>query len=319
VTSTALVLRRDDRLACRAWIQRHSKSFFLSSLLLPARVRQASWALYAFCRRADDAVDAGDASDAGDHAALARVESLRRRLDAVYAGRGADDAIDRAFGAVVQRYGIDRALPEELLAGMEMDARGAVYETDGDLLRYCFRVASTVGLMMTRVMGASDDAAYLRAADLGVAMQLTNIARDVGEDARRGRVYLPRTLLARVGLDGRSLAGADAATAPMRAAVQALLERAAAHYRAADAGIALLPRDCRLAIASSRRIYAAIGDAIAANGYDSITRRAYVTLGGKLRLVAGALPIVWSRPKPAPAGPADDELAPLVRAAGLPG
>lgn len=312
MTSTALVVSRDDRLACRAWIQQHSKSFFLSSLLLPARVRQASWALYAFCRRADDAVDENA------NGALARVESLRRRLAAVYAGGGGDDAIDRAFGAVVRRYGIDRALPEELLAGMEMDARGAVYENDDDLLRYCFRVASTVGLMMTRVMGASDDAAYLRAADLGVAMQLTNIARDVGEDARRGRVYLPRTLLAEVGLDGRTLASADVATAPMRAAVERLLLRAAAHYRAADAGIPLLPRDCRLAIASSRRIYAAIGDAIAANGYDSITRRAYVTLGGKLRLVAGALPFVWSRPRPSLIGPADDTLAPLVRAAGLP-
>ncbi|HEX4456443.1 MAG TPA: phytoene/squalene synthase family protein [Polyangia bacterium] len=315
MTSTALVLTRDDRLACRSWIQRHSKSFFLSSLLLPARVRQASWALYAFCRRADDAVDAGDV---GPRGALARVESLRRRLDAVYAGRAGDDPIDRAFGAVVERYGIDRALPEELLAGMEMDARGATYADDGELLRYCFRVASTVGLMMTRVMGASDDAAYLRAADLGVAMQLTNIARDVGEDARRGRVYLPATLLDEVGLDGRALANADAATAPMRAAVKALLARAEAHYRAADVGIPLLPRDCRLAIASSRRIYAMIGDAIAANGYDSITRRAYVTLGGKLRLVAGALPIVWSRPLPPTIGPADGALAPLVRAAGLP-
>ncbi len=236
MTSTALVLSRDDRLACRSWIQRHSKSFFLSSLLLPARVRQASWALYAFCRRADDAVDALGESQRG---ALARVESLRRRLDAVYGGRAAadaPDAIDRAFGAVVRRYGIDRALPEELLAGMEMDARGAVYENDDDLLRYCFRVASTVGLMMTRVMGASDDAAYLRAADLGVAMQLTNIARDVGEDARRGRVYLPKTLLDDVGLDARALLNADAATAPMRAAVQRLLARAAAHYRAADRG-----------------------------------------------------------------------------------
>ena len=324
MTSTALVLSRHDRLACRSWIQRHSKSFFLSSLLLPARVRQASWALYAFCRRADDAVDAIEDVDQSQRGALARVESLRRRLDAVYAGRAADDAhdapdaIDRAFGAVVRRYGIERALPEELLAGMEMDARGAVYEDDGDLLRYCFRVASTVGLMMTRVMGTSDDAAYLRAADLGVAMQLTNIARDVGEDARRGRVYLPQTLLADVGLDGRTLANANAATAPLRAAVQRLLAQAAAHYRAADVGIPLLPRDCRLAIASSRKIYAAIGDAIAVNGYDSITRRAYVTLGGKLRLVASALPIVWSRPLPPIVGPADDVLAPLVRAAGLP-
>src|SRR5205823_5634185 len=127
VSTTALVLSREDRLACRAWIQRHSKSFFLSSLLLPARVRQAAWALYAFCRRADDAVDEEAAGG------LARVESLRRRLERVYSGRADDDAIDRAFAAVVARHDLPRALPEALLAGMEMDARGTRYDNDDEL------------------------------------------------------------------------------------------------------------------------------------------------------------------------------------------
>ena len=317
MSSTALVLARDDRLACRAWMKRHSKSFFLSSLLLPARVRQAAWALYAFCRRADDAVD-GDVTGA---AAERRVEAMRRRLEQVYAGRADDDPIDRAFAAVVARHALPRALPEALLDGMEMDARGAAYDDDDDLYRYCFRVAATVGLMMTRVMGAAADVAYLRAADLGVAMQLTNIARDVGEDARRGRVYLPRALCDAVGLDPRTLAGAGAATPPLRAAVRSLLGRAEAHYRAADRGVPLLPRDCRFAIASSRRIYAAIGDAIAANGYDSITRRAYVTLPGKLWRVAAALPALLSTAgarERESTGPADAQLRPLVRAVGLP-
>jgi phytoene synthase len=313
MSETALALRRDDRVACRAWIQRHSKSFYLSSLLLPARVRQASWALYAFCRRADDAVDVE--GDGG----LERVARLRRRLDEVYAGRAADDAIDRAFAAVVERHHIPRALPDELLAGMEMDARGTLYETDAELLRYCFRVASTVGLMMTRVMGCARDVAYLRAADLGVAMQLTNIARDVGEDARRGRVYLPRALCDAVGLDARTLvAGASAATAPLRAAVRALLARAAGHYAAADAGVPLLPRDCRFAIASSRHIYAAIGDAVARNGYDSMTRRAYVSLPGKLARVVRALPALFAAAPASSTGPADAALAAWIHAVGLP-
>ncbi len=312
MTTSALVLRPDDRLACRAWIQRHSKSFFLSSLLLPARVRQASWALYAFCRRADDAVDEQAAGG------LERVARLRRRLDEVYAGRAADDPIDRAFAAVVERHQIARALPEELLAGMEMDARGVTYETDEQLLRYCFRVAATVGLMMTRVMGCRAEVAYLRAADLGVAMQLTNIARDVGEDARRGRVYLPRTLCNAVGLDPRGLPTAARASEPLKAAVRTLLERAAAHYRSADAGVPLLPRDCRFAIASSRRIYAAIGDAVAANGYDSIAQRAYVSLPGKLALLLRALPSLFAAAPATSVGPADAQLAPWIRAVGLP-
>jgi phytoene synthase len=297
---SALVLARDDRLACRAWIQRHSKSFFLSSLLLPARVRQASWALYAFCRRADDAVDEVEAGG------LARVASLRARLERVYAGRADDDPIDRAFSAVVEKHAIPRALPEALLGGMEMDAHGTRYASNEELLVYCFRVAATVGLMMTRVMGASDDVAYLRAADLGVAMQLTNIARDVGEDERRGRVYLPAAIL-------------DGVAGDRRAAVRAILAGADAHYRAADRGVPLLPADCRFAIASARNIYSAIGEAIAKNGYDSVSRRAYVSLPRKLWLVARALPARFSSPSNAHApGPADDGLRALIRAVGLP-
>jgi phytoene synthase len=304
--TAALAIAADDRLACREWIRHHSKSFYLSSLLLPARVRQGSWALYAFCRRADDAVD--EHSDG-----QRRVDGLRRRLDAVYEGRAPDDPIDRAFSLVVERHQIPRALPEALLAGMEMDAQGAVYRSDDDLLRYCFRVASTVGLMMTRIMGCSDELAYTRAADLGVAMQLTNIARDVGEDFGRGRVYLPHQLCEEVGLDPRSL---GQSSAPQREAVKRLLARAETHYRAADAGVPLLPRGCRFAIRSSRLIYSAIGDSIADNGYDSITRRAFVPLAKKLWLVGRAL--FPNTAGAATVGPADAAISRLLVEVGLP-
>jgi phytoene synthase len=317
-------LRPEDRAACRRWIAHHSKSFYLSSLLLPARVREASWALYAFCRRADDAVDEGEGGDA----AMRRVEGLRARLDSVY-GRGGQEQkdtdestqIDRAYAFIAERYDIPRALPEALLQGMEMDANGAVYERWADLDAYCFRVASTVGLMMTRVMGYRGDVALLRAADLGMAMQLTNIARDVGEDARRGRVYLPKELLDEVGADPKKLAAGPADDAA-RAAVKRLLARANTHYRAADLGVPLLPRACRLAIASSREIYSAIGDAIAANGYDSISTRAYVPLGRKLLLVARAARALFTPSTPirslASTGPTDAALAEELRACGLP-
>ena len=316
-------LRSDDRAACRLWIAHHSKSFYLSSLLLPARVREASWALYAFCRRADDAVDEGE----GGSAAMLRVEGLRARLDTVYGqgGRGGasgslENAIDRAYGFIAERYDIPRALPESLLQGMEMDARGDTYETWDQLLAYCFRVASTVGLMMTRVMGYRGDVALLRAADLGVAMQLTNIARDVGEDARRGRVYLPAAMLDEVGADPRrfSVGPADPAA---REAVRRLLARADAHYRAADLGVPLLPRGCRLAIASSREIYSAIGQAVAANGYDSISSRAFVPLSRKLLLVLRASKSLFSASTTikalASTGPADLALGNEIRACGL--
>jgi phytoene synthase len=313
------------REACRAWIRHHSKSFYLSSLLLPGRVREASWALYAFCRRADDAVDDVEAG-AG---ALARVESLRRRLDDVYGPRRETHEVDRAFALVVDAVGMPRALPEALLAGMEMDAAGtAHYATWDDLLLYCFRVASTVGLMMTRVMGVSREVGWMRAADLGVAMQLTNIARDVGEDARRGRVYLPLSLCREVGLDPDALvAGApsvpapQAVVAPAREAVRRVLAVADAHYRAADLGVPLLPRSCRVAIRASRLIYSRIGDAIARNGYDAISTRAYVSTAGKLALALRATGALASRPRPdvdTLPGPADALLSTLVSACGLP-
>ncbi len=320
-------LRPDDRAACRLWIAHHSKSFYLSSLLLPARVREASWALYAFCRRADDAVDEGEQGAA----AMSRVDGLRARLDAVYGsgGKGVIDAmspalstaIDRAYAFIAERYEIPRALPESLLQGMEMDARGDTYETADQLLAYCFRVAATVGLMMTRVMGYRGDVALLRAADLGVAMQLTNIARDVGEDARRGRVYLPAALLDEVGADPRGFTSGPASEGARRA-VRRLLEQADAHYRAADLGVPLLPRGCRLAIASSRRIYAAIGEAVRDNEYDSISSRAYVTLGHKLLLVLKASAALFTASTPiaslASVGPSDAALAAEIRACGLP-
>jgi phytoene synthase len=302
----------NDLSACREWIRRHSKSFYLSSLLLPAQVRHGSWALYAFCRRADDAVDEEQAGG------MRRVEGLRRRLEAVYQGRVPDDPIDRAFASVVQTHQIPRALPEALFAGMEMDARGQRYDTGEELLTYCFRVASTVGLMMTRVMGCSDDLAYTRAADLGIAMQLTNIARDVGEDARRGRVYLPRSLLAQAGTSPEEVLAATAATSPLREAVKRLLQQAETHYRAADLGVPLLPRTCRFAIASSRLIYSAIGDAIAQNDYDSVTQRAWVPLGRKLWLVGRALGALFRPPPPTSTGPADAAVSRMLVEVGLP-
>jgi 15-cis-phytoene synthase len=167
-------------------------------------------------------------------------------------------------------------------------------------------------------MGCSDDLAYTRAADLGIAMQLTNIARDVGEDARRGRVYLPGALCAEVGLDARTLLTATTASDATRAAVKRLLERAEGHYRSADLGVPLLPRSCRFAIRSSRLIYSAIGDAIAQNDYDSVTRRAYVPLGKKLWLVARALGALFSSPPRDSAGPADAAVSRMLVEVGLP-
>lgn len=262
-----------------------SKTFHFASRVLPRRVRPATLALYAFCRHADDAVD--DATT--ERAAAAGVDRLRARIDRVYAGRGLDDLVERAFAQVVERFGIPRALPDALSDGMAWDVSGRHYETVDDVRAYGARVAGTVGVMMTYILGARDRAVLARACDLGVAMQMTNIARDVGEDARRGRVYLPARWLEAAGVDVERFAKEPTPSDGVREATRQLLQEAAATYARADEGIGHLPGDCRIAIRAARLVYADIGSVIAARGFDSVTSRAVVPLRRKVWLLARAL------------------------------
>ncbi len=238
-----------DARACRALMRGGSRSFFAASLLLPARVRGPASALYAYCRLADDLIDLG-----GD-AALALAQ-LQQRLDAVYAGRPGPIDVDRALTSVVHRFRIPRALLDALLEGFCWDAAGRRYDTLAELEAYAARVAGAVGAMMALLMGVRDSTALARACDLGVAMQLTNIARDVGEDARRGRVYLPHAWLREAGVDADTWLRAPAFDARIAAVVQRLLGAAENLYDRAEQGIASLPRDCRAAIQAARLVYA---------------------------------------------------------------
>lgn len=163
---------------CRDALRRGSRSFLAASLLLPARVRAPAAALYAFCREADDAVDLACVPD---------LAPLRDRLDRAYAGRPRPGPVDRAFAEVVARFAIPRALFDALLEGFAWDAEGRRYEDFADLGAYAARVAGSVGAMMAVLMGVRAPEKLARACDLGTAMQLTNIARDIGEDARAGR------------------------------------------------------------------------------------------------------------------------------------
>lgn len=288
-----------------------SKSFHLASRLLPARVRPATLALYAFCRHADDAVD--DASS--DRDARRAVDALRARIDRVYAGQGLDAVVERAFARVIDRFAIPRAIPDALVEGMEWDAVGRTYETAADVRAYGMRVAGTVGLMMTLVMGRRDPDVLARACDLGVAMQLTNIARDVGEDARRGRIYVPSVWLDEAGADRERFLADPSPTPAIRAAVARLLDEADVLYTRADKGIAHLPADCRTAIRAARLVYSAIGDTIRARGYDSVTRRAVVPLRRKLWLVLRSLGVRAWRPQALEPG-ASDEARPILASLG---
>ncbi len=263
---------------CRATIRAGSLSFHTASRLLPARVRDPALALYAFCRLADDAVDEGDDKTRA-------VLSLRERLDLVYAGTPRNAAPDRAFAAVVEDFAMPFALPEALLEGLAWDATGRRYANLSGVLDYSARVAATVGAMMCVLMRVRDADALARACDLGLAMQLTNIARDVGEDARAGRLYLPTDWLAAEGIAADVFLGNPSPTPAIRRLTARLLAEATALYAHAADGVAALPLSCRPGIEAARRIYAAIGTDLAAHGHDSITRRAHTTKGRKLALL----------------------------------
>jgi 15-cis-phytoene synthase len=276
------VIAPADLAACKDAIRTGSLSFHAASRLLPTRVRDPALALYAFCRIADDAVDEGQ-----DKARA--VLSLRDRLDLVYQGRPRDAAPDRAFAAVVDQFQMPRALPEALLEGLAWDAIGRRYQTLSDLRAYSARVASAVGAMMTVLMGVRSADALARACDLGLGMQLTNIARDVGEDARAGRLYLPLDWLAAEGIDPeRFLAQPQAAPAIRRLTLR-LLDEADRHYIRSESGVPALPLSCRPGIYAARHIYAGIGTRVRAAGGDSVTQRATTGKARKLGWLALAM------------------------------
>ncbi len=270
-------------------IARHSRSFALAARLLPAATRARAAALYGWCRACDDAIDLGRPET---HAAA--LAALGDELAAVYAGAPLDDPTAAAFQRVVRDCRIPRAYPRELLAGLRMDVEQCAYPDTDALRLYAFRVAGTVGLMMCHVLGVADERrALLHAAHLGMAMQLTNICRDVAEDWERGRCYLPAdlfdaatytALIARLG----GPLPVDAAPA-IAAAVRRLLALAEAYYASGDRGLACLGWRAAASVTTARLVYAAIGDVLARRDCDPLRGRAVVPAATKGRLVLRAL------------------------------
>ena len=276
-----------DMAACRAQLAHGSRTFLAASWLLPRAVRDPACVLYAFCRQADDEVDgqsdghglAADGAGRGSGDAVAR---LSDRLARLYGGQPAPIAADRALAAVVQRYRIPAALPEALLEGFAWDAAGRRYDTLADVQDYAARVAGAVGAMMALLMGVRSAAGLARACELGVAMQLSNIARDVGEDARAGRLYLPRDWLRAEGIDPDAWLSAPVHSAALGRVVQRLLREADALYRRVDAGVAALPLPCRPGINAARFLYAQIGLQVERQGLNAVDSRAVVGVPRKL-------------------------------------
>lgn len=296
-------LEEADLDACETAIRHGSLSFHAASLLLPKQVRRSALALYAFCRLADDAVDLNEEK-------AEAVVRLNERLELAYCGRPLDTAIDRAFARMIDTYDMPRALPDALLEGFAWDAMGRTYDTLSDVTAYSARVASAVGVMMAVLMRVRDRDALARACDLGVAMQLTNIARDVGEDAAEGRLYLPIEWMKADGIDPAVFLSDPRPDPSIERMVARLLQQANKLYARSEAGISELPAGCRPGIYAARFIYAGIGGRLRASGFDALSARARTSKAQKIgwlglsmvrtavSLVAPQSPTLYSKPLP---------------------
>ena len=273
--------RAADIAACRRMLRGGSRTFHAASMFLPRAVREPASALYAFCRVADDAVDLGGGGDA--------LALLRERLERVYDGRPLAIAADRALADVVARFAIPRALPEALLEGFEWDAQGRRYEDLAGLHDYAARVAGSVGAMMAMLMHVRAPDVVARACELGVAMQLSNIARDVGEDARAGRLYLPQAWLREAGIEPEAWLAQPVFSVSLAGVVERLLGCAEALYDSIDVATGRLPLACRPGIHAARVLYADIGHEVARRGHDSVSQRAVVSASRKASLLARTL------------------------------
>jgi phytoene synthase len=284
-----------DRLAqayalCATVAQEHSRTFYLASGLLPAAKRRAARALYAFCRISDDLVDR--AEDRPVRLGQTVMDLALWRQCALTIPPPCDDLVALAWADTRLRYRIPSRYAEQLVDGVDRDQTVRRYATFDDLAVYCYGVASTVGLMAMHIIGFAGPQAIPYAIKLGVALQLTNILRDVGEDWRAGRLYLPQDELARFGLREDDVA-AGRVDDRWRACLRFQIARARQLYAESLPGIALLNPDGRFAIAAAAELYRAILGDIEAHDYDVFHRRAHIGTWGKLR----RLPGIWWRAK----------------------
>ncbi len=288
----------------KALTHHHAKSFSFASVALFGERRRAAFALYAFCRRLDDLVDGDNTGDGLALAPTALPSELSERLALARAGvsaiYGADSAVAMkdlpwhpaefaAFRDTVLRYRIPELPFQELINGMEMDLTKTRYANFEELRLYCYRVAGVVGLMMTPVLGHRDDRCLPYAADLGIAMQLTNILRDVKEDLSRGRVYLPADELREFGIREEDLAKGEVTDA-WRAFAKFQIARAREFYGRAELGIPDLQGfGSQRVVRLMSTIYGQINRVIEARDYDVFSQRARVSFGGKVRLALGVM------------------------------
>lgn len=269
----------------------YAKTFYLGTLLMTPERRRAIWAIYVWCRRTDELVDGPNAS----HITPTALDRWESRLDDLFQGRPFD-MLDAALSDTVAKFPVDIQPFKDMIEGMRMDLRKSRYKNFDELYLYCYYVAGTVALMSVPIMGisphsqATTESVYNAALALGIANQLTNILRDVGEDASRGRVYLPQDEMAQAGLSDDDIF-AGKVTDKWRNFMKSQIKRARMFFDEAEKGVLELNEASRWPVWASLLLYRQILDEIEANDYNNFTKRAYVSKAKKLL----SLPIAYAK------------------------
>jgi phytoene synthase len=282
--TTQVLARAGDYARCAEITRRASSNFYYAFMLLPRVRRRALYSVYAFCRFVDDIAD-----DDGVHDAAAMLAQWRMELDKVFEGTPSR-AISRALSENVRRFNIPRRYFEEIIDGVEMDLSQRRYATFDELCLYCRRVASAVGLICIEIFGYRHQSAHVYAERLGIACQLTNIIRDVSEDAARGRIYLPLEDLARFGVAEAEILN-SVYSPRFCQLIEFEAQRARRYYREAAQALAKEDRGSMLAAEGMRLIYASLLERIARTGYRVFDQRMSLSAPYKLYLVGRA----WAR------------------------
>lgn len=297
-TKKKLVSTNEAYEICRQITAEYAKTFYLGTLLMPKEKSKAIWSIYAWCRLTDELVD----GDKAQYTTKETLEEWENQLESIFAGYPIDDT-DVALVDTIQKYPLGIQPFRDMIAGQRMDLIRNRYQTFEELKLYCYRVAGTVGLMSNAVLGIGadsngvpwekDNPLYVpteEAVALGMAMQLTNILRDVGEDLQRDRIYLPINDLLAFDYTEQDLV-AGVIDDRWKAMMKFQIKRARDYYKQAEAGIRYLIRDSRLPVWASLMLYQGILDEIEANNYDVFNKRAFVSKPKK----AVSLPIAWLR------------------------
>ena len=278
-------------------IQAGSKSFAAASRLLAPQTRRSAVMLYAWCRYCDDVIDGQQLgftqAEARSASAPPRIAELQEAVWKAYAGEQMSIPAFAALQQVVLEHGIPISLPLEHLAGFNMDVEEKHYETIEDTLEYCYRVAGVVGIMMALLMGVEDEPTLDRACDLGLAFQLTNIARDIIEDAEIGRCYLPADWLRDMGIPRAEIADRKHRAA-LAGLASRLIETAEAYYVSARGGLSALPLRSAWAIATAHNVYREIGIKVKARGETAWDRRVSTSRLDKLHLLVRSLGMAFT-------------------------